>query len=280
VLAETVYSSPAVRPMADLDLLVTPADANAACSTLIDLGYVIAYPEPWPGYTQRYRQVLEFRRPVEGGLYFLIDLHWGVVDVPYYERIPINGWFDRAKQDHVGSIESQIPTPEDHFIFLCSHLALHERYSDDLLRYCDLAALIYHAGDALSWGKVIQQAVDWQLVLPLQRALLRLEELWPNTAPALVGQEIEGLQPTSTEKQIHRWVVERKQNPTSDALLFVATTEGIRRKIRLFLELAFPSPAYMRQRYDLPATRLWPLAYFQRIGLMFRSLIESRRRLA
>ncbi len=276
-LAETVYSSSAVRPMADLDLLVTPADVNAACVTLTGLGYAVNSLEPWPDYARRYRQVLEFRRTAEGDLYFLIDLHWGVVDVPYYERIPIKTWFERAERAQLGGVESQVPTPEDHLLCLCGHLALHERYSDDLLRYCDLAAIIYHTGETLSWGKVIQQAADWQLVIPLQRALLWLEDLWPGTVPAVVGREVVGLQPSSMEKQIHRWVVDRQRNPTSDVLLFVATAKGNRRKVRLFLEQTFPSPAYMRERYNLQHTKLWPLAYFRRVGLMIRNLIERRR---
>jgi len=200
-----------------------------------------------------------------------------VVDVPYYERIPIKNWFERAQPALVGGVESQIPAPEDHLLCLIGQLAFHERYSDDLLRYCDLAALISYAGETLNWGKVIQQAVDWQLVIPLQRALHRLEELWPGTVPATVGREVVGLPPSSTEKQIHRWVVDRQRNPTSDTLLFVATTKGNRRKLRLFLEQAFPSPAYMRERYNLQHAKLWPLTYFRRGGQIIRNLMERHR---
>jgi len=266
-----------VRPMADLDLLVTPAGANVACDTLTALGYTVDSLEPWPDYARRYRQVLEFRRMAGGDLYFLIDLHWGVVDVPYYERIPITTWFERTEQTQVGDVESQIPAAEDHLLCLCGHLALHERYSNDLLRYCDLAALICHAGQRLSWGAVLRQAAGWQLVIPLQRALISLEALWPGTVPLKVGRDAAGLQPSLTEKQIHRWVVDRPRNPTSDVLLFVATAKGNRRKIRLFLEQAFPSPAYMRERYKLEHHKLWPLAYFQRVGVTIRNLTKSRR---
>ena len=276
-LAETVYGNPAVRPMADLDLLVIPADANAACTTLTALGYTADSLEPWPNYARRYRQVLEFSRKAEGGLYYLVDLHWGVVDVPYYERTPIDTWFERAEIAILGGVETHIPSAEDHLLCLCAHLAFHERYANDLLRYCDLAAIIHAAGENFDWETVFRQAAGWQMVIPLQRILVRLESFWPRTVPTSVVQEVDRLAPSLSEKQIHRWVLDRQRNPTADVLLYVASTPGILRKFGLFLEQIFPSPVYMRQRYNLRHAILWPLAYPWRAGLIIKNLIQRDR---
>lgn len=276
-LAGPVYRNPAVRPMADLDLLVAPAEATVACETLTGLGYKANILEPWPNYTRRYRQVLEFSRATTKGVYYLIDLHWGVVDVPFYERIPISTWFTQAGSAPIGEVESPVPAAEDHFLYLSAQLAFHERYADDLLRYCDLATLITVTGTNFDWGNVLRQALDWQLVIPLQRVCQQLELLWPGTVPPIVWREVDGLSPSLKEHQIHNWVVDRRRNPTSDVLLSVATTKGLKRKVGLFLEQAFPSPSYMRERYDLPRARLWPLAYFRRAGQIIGNLLARWR---
>ena len=154
----------------------------------------------------------------------------------------------------------------------------HERYSNDLLRYCDLAMLIALKGTNLRWERIFQEAQEWQLVIPVQRSLQRLEELWPDTVPAPVLQEITKLEPTNNERRIHRWVIDRPQNATSDVLLFVATMPGLVNKIRFLLEQGFPSPAYMRDRYNRKRSRLWPLLYFWRFGLTFRYLFGNSER--
>jgi hypothetical protein len=152
---------------------------------------------------------------------------------------------------------------------------LHERYEAALVRSYDMAMLVHHEKSELDWDVVMKRSVDWRLVIPLQRALNRLERFWPATIPRTVSQEAAGLQPTRTEKRIHRWVIDRRQNPTSDGLLSLATIPGLGPRLQFLLEQAFPSPAYMRELYCRHRPGLWPLAYLQRaclgIGFLFRS---------
>ncbi len=274
-LVKTIYKSPAVRPMADLDLLISPADLYPTLAILTNLNYSIMDIEPWPGYSKRFRQVLEFSRRSDDGFTFLIDIHWGIVDIPYYKRIPVDAWFERAEVAHGSGQELKAPAPEDHLVCLFSHWALHERYNDDLLRYCDLAMLIACTGTNLKWERLIQEAQEWQLVVPFLRSIKRLEELWPDTVPAPVLQEIIQLEPTPNERRIHRWVIDRPQNATSDVLLFAVTTPGLVNKVLLLLEQAFPSPAYMRDRYNRKRSRLWPLLYLWRFFLGFCYTIKN-----
>lgn len=140
----------------------------------------------------------------------------------------------------------------------------------------DMAALIRDGGDMLDWHGVVQRAVDWQLVILLQRALAHLEALWPGTVPAGATEEVAVLQPTRAEALVHRWVVDRRRNRTSDVLLFLATLRGRGRRARYLLEQGFPSPAYMRELYCPRRPGLWPLSYLQRAGLTLWYLLPSR----
>ncbi|GAI23264.1 unnamed protein product, partial [marine sediment metagenome] len=249
-MAKAVYGNVAVRPMFDLDLLVPAAEVDRARTVLAGLNYAMLSSEPWAGFSQRYRHAMAYRRLSDGKKRpFHVDLHWGLLNAPYYERILVEDWFARAQPARVAGVEALVPAAEDHLVYLCGHLALHHRYDPALFRYYDVAVLIHHTDDVLDWDAVVQRAVDWRLVIPLQRMLARLEELWPQSVPASVAQEVAGLQPTRTERWIHKWVVDRRRNRTSDVLLSLAAMPGLTRRVRFFLEQALPSPAYMRQRY-------------------------------
>jgi hypothetical protein len=274
-LAETVYGNAAVRPMTDLDLLVPPAQVRPAQAALAGLNYSMDCREPWPGFSRRYRSVMEYQQSDTGRHSVRVDLHWWPLDVPYYRRILTKDLFARAQTACIAGTRALVPGKEDHLLCLCGHMALHERYKATLMRSYDMAMLIHHQEHGLDWELVMQRSMDWGLVIPLQRALARLERLWPACVPGIVSQEVAGLRPTRTEQRIHRWAVDRRQNPTSDVLLSLATMPGLGPKTLFLLEQAFPSPAYMRGLYCRSRPGLWPLAYLQRAGLGLRFLLRS-----
>jgi hypothetical protein len=276
-LAEGAYANPALRPMADLDLLVHPDEAAAAHSVLTALGYTLTALEPWPGFNQRYRQVLEYHKPVQDSSSILLDLHLGLVDLPIYRRIPLQELFQRAGRATLANVETSIPAPEDQLLILCAHLGLHERYQGTLMRYYDLAVLIRQAGANFAWRQVLERAISWQLVIPLQRSLTHLGQLWPGIAPVNVSRQVDDLTPTKSEKRLHNWVIDRTRNPSADVLLTAATLPGLSRKAMYLLEQAFPSPGYMRKLYFRGHPQLWPLAYLLRAGLTFRYLFRGKR---
>lgn len=271
-LAEAVYGNPAVRPMIDLDLLVPSRQAVAAQRTLAALGFTLMRPEPWPGFDRRYRYAQGYMRGAVGALHYQLGLHWGLLNVPLYERVGVQEWFDRARPVSVEGADALVPAPEDHLVYLCSHAVLHHQGGSDLLRLCDVAMLIRTAGHALDWCGVVRRAVGWRLVIPVQRILSQLEELWTNTVPASVLQEVLGLAPTTVERRVHRRVTERPGNASEEVLLSLATLPGLGRRIGFLAESAIPSPDYMRRRYCPEHPGRWPLAYLQRAGVAVRCL--------
>lgn len=277
-LAETVYGDAALRPMVDLDLLVPASRVPLAETILGQLGYRAQIPDPWPGYSQRYRNSMAYvYAPVHESGYpipWMVGLHWRLLDVPYHWRIQAEEWFARGQPARVAAVDALVPTREDHLVYLCGHLAVHHRYDPALLRYYDMAGLIHLQGEGLDWDTVLQRTVDWRLVIPLQRSLARLEKLWPGTVPTEAVQAVGQLQPTWAERAVHRWVTDRPRNAASDTLLSLATLPGVGRRARFLLEAILPSPDYMRQRYCPRRPWLWPLAYLLRAGTAVSYLIR------
>jgi len=72
-LALTYYAHPALRPMADIDILVRPAQAEAAMTLLIEAG--------WRPHQPAWAARIEFRHSmsVENAVRRQIDLHWHVL---------------------------------------------------------------------------------------------------------------------------------------------------------------------------------------------------------
>ena len=119
VIAWSLYESPGLREMLDLDLLVEKADATAARKTLIALGYEAAFkPEElkfYPGSEMLFSR--------DNGMQ--IDLHWHLGPPPFAS------WFDpsavRARAVMVEIARREVPTlsPRDLLRFLCVHAAKH-----------------------------------------------------------------------------------------------------------------------------------------------------------
>jgi len=273
-LIPTLYGGdPGLRLCGDLDLLVQPVGAERAEQVIQQLGYRAAL-EQWPGFGRRYRNSRAFfraRQPWPFADSFAVALHWGLLDTPYYYgKIDCGALFQRSEPVYVAGMETRRLSTEDYLVYACGHVALHHDYDESLHRPYELAALILWAGAALDWAAVADHAAQWRLVVPVQRVLGRLGELWPGIVPEGVAGQIAALRATRPERAVHRWVVSERQNHGVRALVAGLTLPGLRRRGRYLLEAAFPGPDYLRRRYGAAPGGAWPLLYLRRFGLAAR----------
>lgn len=161
LIATHFDGEPGLRPSGDIDILLLREDIAAARALMESLGYEAYGEEPWDGFDERYRYGVVYWRPGSSASPLQVELHWGLLDVPYFERMPVPDWFDRAQQATVAGAEALVPAPEDHFAYLCGHLALHHRYERALFRYHDLAVLALAPGDAAAPEPGEPQSKDW-----------------------------------------------------------------------------------------------------------------------
>ena len=83
-----VYGDPAVRPMTDLDLLISPAQLRQGLAALARLGYSPASSnrDPKPGFREQFGHEITLEPPAGGRL--LVDLHWEIRGQACYYRWP------------------------------------------------------------------------------------------------------------------------------------------------------------------------------------------------
>jgi hypothetical protein len=148
-LAWSIYDDPALRPMADLDLLVRPADFSRALRILLADGYRPAYDTD----ARCFRGIREFplNSPDSG---VNVDLHWNAVPPYLAPMLPAPGLWDRAVPCRIAAGEVLTLSAADTLRHLCLHSAKHGWPA--LNRLTDLARLIDRV--AVDWNQLLGDA--------------------------------------------------------------------------------------------------------------------------
>ena len=140
-LAETVYPSPALRPMEDLDLLIRPGDLTAAVRLLAESGYR----EAWHGFP-------DFQRA--DGLVD-VDLHTALLhegEIPTrleVQAIETEALWAAAQPATIAGEAGLVLSPAHQLLHLCQHLCYHHALSG-LLLHVDILALATRHPDLLT----------------------------------------------------------------------------------------------------------------------------------
>ncbi len=258
-LAETVYGDPGLRPMADCDLLVRPADLAAAQAALEAIGYRPAADEPHPGDTVRYESQVALRKP--GPVPARIGLHWSLLDSPYYQaRLPMAWFWAGAEPIRVGAMTALGLRPTANLLYLAAHLILHHRAAG-LMWWYDIVELLYACSGRVDWDALLAQAQACDLVLPLARVLPELASRWAAPVPADVLARLATLRPSPAEARVHAWLTASRRPVVQRFWADLASLDGWSTRLRFAATNLFPAPAYMRRRYGVRWPVLLPFAY-------------------
>lgn len=157
-LANTVYPERGLRPMADVDLLVRPADRDAALATLRGLGYGT------PGdAADELGASRSFAELVRAGS--RIDLHWHAARYLRFERVvevDHAGLWARARPLVTAEGQSLMLSPEDLLLHLVLHLTLGSDFAR-VLWYADIDAVVRRYATDLDWRRLEREAERWRI---------------------------------------------------------------------------------------------------------------------
>jgi Uncharacterised nucleotidyltransferase len=157
-LAHTVYADPGLRPMADVDLLVRPADRAVALATLRALGYRT------PGESaDRHGASRGFAELVRDGT--RVDLHWHAARYLRFEgivEVDHDGLWSRACPLVTPDGRSLALSPEDLLLHLVLHLTLGSDFAR-LLWFADIDAVVRRFAGGLDWERLVAEARRWRI---------------------------------------------------------------------------------------------------------------------
>ncbi len=270
-LCETVYENIALRPMGDVDLLI-PIDQVPVCQQiLLEQGFASTEVEMAPGSQAEFRNQQAFVRPEPRPL--MIEIHWHVVDVPYYmHKIPVEWFWERASERILHGHRVHTLYPEAEVPYLMAHLVLHHRFHG-LRWFVDLAWLIHR--QPLNWKAIVDTAADQELLLVLREAVERLADLWPSLPLQEARQLLQERTPSPTERRLFRLLTAEPRTPLLDFYTDLLCLPGWGDRLRFLGLNLFPQPEYMVQRYDIHRSISLPYWYLYRLGDGFGKALRT-----
>jgi hypothetical protein len=255
-LALEVYAEPALRPMADLDVLVRHSQLRAAERALLDAGWRSA---PRADAAER-ETTYHHLAPLERAGGATVEVHWTIERPSSPFRIDIDGLWRRAQPSR-GAPGVLVPAAEDLLLHLALHLAYHHRFERAALKQlCDVAAIVLRFGDTIDWPVLARTARDSRAE-PFVRLTLRLaQQLLGAPVPT---DAIAALAGTTGEDATLRAACNYIVTPPASmpsAYTRLAERRTLAAKAKLALETAFPGRAVLTAVHALePGSRRWLL---------------------
>lgn len=167
-LAQAVYDDPALRPFADIDVLVREKDLDAAKESLSAGGYRLSPDLLSEGFNRRYHNNLPFvlmgERPVH------VELHWKLADS--FSGITFDHDALFARGTNVAATGSGFTlSAEDQLLYLAVHLDNHGYLNRSMLEHDTAAAFALDnlSGNRLIWFTdlhelVVARDLDWAAI--------------------------------------------------------------------------------------------------------------------
>lgn len=242
----TVYSDAGLRPMSDVDLLVRPDQADAACRLLGTLGCRRGMDLVRPDFFPRYYYEVEYLRALPRPL--RIDLHVRPFRPLRLARtVPEDALWCDAVQVPCGAATALVPNPEVMFIHLAAHAAYHG--CSRLMWLYDIKRLVDAHDGRLDWARIAELAGQWKLAAAVLAAAERTEARFGPTVPDELAGAL-AIQGSSWRDRLTLWQTPRD---ASSPLMHVMTnwlcTPGLRFATGYVLAHLTPGAAHLAEIY-------------------------------
>lgn len=275
-LVERIYGNIALRPMVDVDLLVRREHVRPALASLQAAGYQSSGAEIRPDTALDFENELLLWK--QDRVEWVTELHWSLFDSPYYQhRLPEATLWASAVEFQMDDQPARVLSPELELLHLCGHLTLHHR-GQGLLWWNDIAEVIHADSPRLNWDKLLQQAAELDLVLPLQHILPEVARGWRAPVPPEALDRLAALTPSREEAQVFDSLTAGHRPPARRLLADLQGLPGWKPKARFLASNLFPSAAYMDERYAITHPWQRPFYYPYRWYLGISRAINPRKK--
>lgn len=191
-LAELVYQNIALRPMADLDLLVKKEDLDAAEHLLLKLDYVPYEPSfrPREWFPDHHHHLAPYISPNRS---FFLELHHHIIPPPASASLPIHDFWHRALPAQIASTPSLVFAPQDMLLHLCLHLS-HPGclpFVGNFRVLCDIAETIRRYQAEIDWAQFLRAGQIYEVEKFLYYALWLAQDMVEAEVPTELLEELE-----------------------------------------------------------------------------------------
>ena len=273
-LAETVYKNLALRPMSDLDLLIRKQDLAQAERELSDLGYFRMKLEFSGWWAKRFGGERLYAKKCDFPVY--VDIHWNIatpsVKVDSDRRqAEIDRIWKEARLTKIAGIDAWSMPVEDLILHASVHLAaqhLHFR----LIWLRDICELSHQYQGQINWEKIVENVRYLKLGGPVYACFKYTREWLGAPIPKQVLSELKpSYGNNSLEAKAHNFLTDMDKDSTGIKHHFYQylSIPGISNKGLFLFGAIFPGVAYLRNRYQIPQSRMVYLCYLYRPCYIF-----------
>ncbi len=261
-LAELIYGDIAVRPMADVDLLVREEDLSGAAAALDGLEYTI--PQPQAKKKRFYLEKLHHLAPYsdERG-YLKIEVHRSITPPSCEFQIDLEGIWRRSRPARVANVEVLVLSPEDLILHLSFHASFWHEFGMGLRPLCDISEAVHRYQNEIDWNGFLRTVNKCGIGRFLHCALLLTRRMLGAPIP---NELLRDLEPANFDSRIVGVVQDYLlAMPALDlplALQNARRTERTRDRILTLLRSVFPSPEKIREIYYLPKASTKAYLYY------------------
>ncbi len=193
------YRDHGLRPMQDLDVLVRPEAAPAAVALLERLGWKPLRPLPEGRRASFFRTVHSISFADAAGRE--CDLHWHVLTECCYPHADDDFWEASAPLDVHGA-QTRALCPADQLLHVCVHGARWNAIAP--IRWVADAMVILRTSPGLDWRRLVAQARQRCIVLPLRETLRYLRDFLSAPLPAGAMEELASFPVRPVERMEYR----------------------------------------------------------------------------
>jgi hypothetical protein len=251
-LAETIYGNLALRPMADVDLLVKKENLHQIDELLKKLGYSPADRSVDDvDFTSTYLTTLDYRNPIKNSPSFHIHWHFVNSTIPnesYINHIKMDDIWQNAVRTNIADIETWVMSPHHLIIHLSEH-ALRVTHSLSKLSYfCDIDRAINYYGKGLDWNLLVRDSIRFNLNKMVYTTLYFSTYFIKAKVPEDVLLKLRPKRFSIPEKIFMRKAAENKRTPGMSYLIHLSMNKGLGGKLKFVGRTLFPPKDILAQR--------------------------------
>ena len=255
-LARFVYSEPALRSMADVDIMVPRDNLASAEKVFLDQGFG---PLPRPDieeFCSWSNHLAKLHKPDAP----VIELHWAIERPTSPFSIDLDALWKRCRPAQLEGAAIQLLCPED----LLLHLALHGSYHHGFDRaglkaLLDVNAVVAKHGGELDWRALADRANRWGASSFVYTTLRLAGETLRTPIPPLVLDSLEHRPEDEEVVEVASRFVVLPEVQLPRAYLAVAKSPGLGERLRLITRAVFLPRESMERVYHLRSGS--PLVY-------------------
>ncbi len=256
-LAYTHYPTPALRPRADVDLLIPPDHFERAAAALEALGYHRLNAIQGK-LVSRQNTFLRFG---DRGVQHVLDVHWKISNAPMFvDTLVYAEMLARARPILELGEHARAPAAPHALLLACVHRVAHHRDTERLIWLYDIHLLARGLSPG-EWSFFLDLATVRKVRAICIDALRLARDCFSTPLPASVLASAD--KGTATESSA-RYLTLTRARGLRYLLLDLQALAGWRAKLRLLREHAVPTPDYMLRRYGVTRKALLPALYLHR----------------